>query len=88
METIHLPTEEPGLEADEVLDLTGRICPMTFVYTKIALEKMDSGQILQVILDYPPAFTNVPESVTRQNLGEIISNDDVGTVRSIWIKKT
>ncbi|HMF29897.1 MAG TPA: sulfurtransferase TusA family protein [Candidatus Lokiarchaeia archaeon] len=77
----------PGTEPDETLDLTGKICPMTFVYTKLVLEKMEVGQILKVILDHPPAFTNVPESVARQNLGKILDKDETGQVRAFWIKK-
>ena len=54
------------LEVDRVLDLRGRQCPMTFVYTKVALEEMKIGEILQVILDFISAFSNVPFSVKKQ----------------------
>ncbi len=48
---------------DQVLDIKGEVCPYTFVKTKLALETMESGQVLQVIVDHRPAIDNVPRSV-------------------------
>ncbi len=61
---------------------------MTFVYTKLALEKMQPGQVLKVTLDYPPAYKNVPQSVTTQGLGVILGKRKEEDGKSIWIKKT
>jgi tRNA 2-thiouridine synthesizing protein A len=47
---------------DRSIDLRGDVCPITFAKTKIALEEMEIGQILQVILDWEPAVSNVPRS--------------------------
>ena len=54
------------------VDLRGKKCPMTFVYTKLALEAANEGDVIRVILDYPPAFENVPRSVKIQQLGTIV----------------
>ncbi|MGD2104883.1 MAG: sulfurtransferase TusA family protein, partial [Anaerolineae bacterium] len=48
------------------LDLRGEVCPYTFVKTILTLEKMDSGQVLEVVVDYAPAADNVPLSVTNR----------------------
>lgn len=48
--------------ADQVIDLRGDVCPITFAKTKIALEDMSLGQVLRVLLDYEPATRNVPRS--------------------------
>jgi len=47
---------------DRVIDLYGDVCPITFAKTKIALEEMQIGQVLLVLLDYEPAHRNVPRS--------------------------
>ena len=73
--------------ADENLDLRGKICPMTFVYTKLALENISNGKTLKVTLDFPPAFTNVPRSVKIQKLGRVIGEQQEGKVRTFWIQK-
>jgi len=30
------------------IDITGEVCPMTFVRTKLALERMHAGEVLRV----------------------------------------
>ena len=75
------------IKEDRVLDLRGYQCPMTFVYTKVALEEMESDLILKVILDFRSAFTNVPKSIMRQELGEILSEFEKNNEKTIWIKK-
>ena len=48
------------MRMDQELDLKGEVCPYTFVKTKLALEMMEPGQVLQVIVDHLPAVENVP----------------------------
>lgn len=50
---------------DRVLDITHLECPMTFVRTKLALEKMGAGEILEVRLNAGEPLQNVPRSVTE-----------------------
>lgn len=52
---------------DVELDLRGEVCPFTFVKTKLALEEMEPGQVLRVIVDYLPAVDNVSRSLALQN---------------------
>jgi tRNA 2-thiouridine synthesizing protein A len=74
--------------ADAVIDLRGKKCPMTFVYTKLELEKLAPGQILEIILNYAPSFANVPRSVELQDLGEVLSQSaDTGGEKTLWIQK-
>ena len=51
---------------DRELDIRGEVCPYTFVKTKLALEEMQPGQVLRVVVDYEPATKNVPRSVGLQ----------------------
>lgn len=44
------------------IDLTGELCPFTFVRTKLALEDLPIGAELRVIVDHEPAVRNVPRS--------------------------
>ncbi|MFX1237998.1 MAG: sulfurtransferase TusA family protein [Promethearchaeota archaeon] len=66
------------------LDIRGKICPMTFVYTKLSLEKMEKGEILEVILDFPAAVENIPSSCKRQNLGEVLEIKEIKADRKTW----
>lgn len=45
------------------LDLHGIVCPINFVRTKLALEELEPGDRLEVILDEGDAILNVPRSL-------------------------
>jgi tRNA 2-thiouridine synthesizing protein A len=49
----------------EVLDLTGEVCPFTFVRTKLRLEELPPGARLVVVVDHEPATRNVPRSAAE-----------------------
>ncbi len=78
-------TKENKLDKFQKLDIRGKVCPMTFVYTKLTLEKMNSGEILEVTLDFPAAAKNVPTSCKRQNLGELIDIKNIDNEKKVWI---
>ncbi|MFQ5886418.1 MAG: sulfurtransferase TusA family protein [Anaerolineae bacterium] len=54
------------MKVDQELNLKGEVCPYTFVKTKLALEMMEPGQVLRVIVDHLPAVENVPRSVSNE----------------------
>ena len=56
----------PTVQVDEELDLRGEVCPYTFVKSKLALEDMDVGQVLRVLLDHLPAVDNCPRSFKNE----------------------
>lgn len=51
--------------ADHQLDITGEICPMTFVKTKLLLERMKPGETADVRLTGEEPLANVPRSVAE-----------------------
>lgn len=69
------------------LDIRGKVCPMTFVYTKLNLEKMKKGEILEVMLDFPAAVENIPASCKRQNIGEILEINELNLEKKTWLLK-
>ena len=52
--------------ATQSLDLKGEVCPYTFVKSKLALEDMESGQVLNVVVDNPGSAKNVPRSLSSE----------------------
>jgi TusA-related sulfurtransferase len=52
-----------GREPDARVDITTLICPVTFVKTKVALEELDEGQILEIRLNDGEPIQNVPRSL-------------------------
>ena len=45
------------------IDLRGVSCPTNFVKAKLALEDVDNGTIVQILLDEGEAVKNVPRSL-------------------------
>lgn len=54
------------LKPDQSIDITGEICPMTFVKTKLKLENMEKGQVLEVTLREGEPLSNLPKSVEQE----------------------
>jgi TusA-related sulfurtransferase len=54
------------------IDITGDVCPLTFVKTKLLLEKMPPGAIATVRLKGVQPLDNVPRSV-RAHGHEVVS---------------
>lgn len=59
-------------QPDRKKDLRGVLCPMNFVRTKLELASMQSGDILEILLDDGKPIENVPGSVKLEG-HEVIS---------------
>ena len=71
----------------ELLDLTGEVCPYTFVKSKLALEEMESGQALRVIVDNPGSAQNVPRSLNGEGY-QVLSVEKLNdTAWAITVRK-
>ncbi|NQU60106.1 MAG: sulfurtransferase TusA family protein [Rhodospirillales bacterium] len=51
-------------DIDFLIDITGEVCPLTFVKTKLLIESMQPGQTAEVRLKGNEPLKNVPRSVT------------------------
>ncbi|MBF0537879.1 MAG: sulfurtransferase TusA family protein [Nitrospirae bacterium] len=45
------------------IDIRGLHCPYTFVKSKLAIEAMNVGEVLEIVLDYPEASVSIPKSM-------------------------
>ena len=64
--------------ADAVLDITAQTCPMTYVRTRLALDTIETGQILLVRLRGEDPLRNVPRAAADQghDLLELLELED------------
>lgn len=75
------------VSADETFDLKGEVCPYTFVKSKLMLEMMEPGQVLQVIVDNDESAVNVPKSLTNEG-NTVLGNQRINdTDWMITVKK-
>lgn len=71
----------------EHLDLSGEVCPFTFVRTKLKLEELPPGARLRVVVDHEPATRNVPRSVTEWGQAVLAVEPDGAGRWAILIEK-
>ena len=62
------------MKPDYEIDLRGVECPLNFVKVKMQLEKMKTGQILEVLLDPGEAIESVPPSVKEEGHKILMQN--------------
>ncbi len=53
-------------DSDMQMDLRGTPCPINFVRTKLRLEQMQPGSLLEVWLDPGEPIEQVPDSLTME----------------------
>lgn len=53
-------------QPDAQMDLRGTPCPLNFVRTKLRLEKMAAGELLEVWLDAGEPIEQVPDSLAME----------------------
>ena len=78
--------EPEAVSPDVKKDFRGVMCPMNFVKTKIALTPMQSGQILEILLDDGAPIENVPGSVKNEG-HTILSTEKVENYWKVLIRK-
>lgn len=71
-------------DADQELDITRDVCPMTFVRTRLALDRMKPGQVLRVRLRGEEPLRNVPRTAAEQG-HEVLSLEQDADGTSILV---
>ena len=78
---------EKQTEGNYLLDVKGYVCPHPQIYTKKALAKIQSGDVLQVIFDNPSSGESI--ATMCDNTGDEIFEKKEEGGKFIWnIKKS
>jgi tRNA 2-thiouridine synthesizing protein A len=72
---------------DAAIDITADVCPMTFVRTRLALDRLSSGQVLLVRLRGEEPRRNVPETARQQGHVVLDQQEEGGGILNLWLKK-
>jgi len=77
----------PEPDFDQLLDITADLCPMTFVRTRLALDRMDPGAVLKLRLRGEEPRQNVPRQA--EALGHAVLQTQTGAdgVTTVWLRK-
>jgi len=65
---------ESTITATKTLDVRGKICPYPDMDTMTTLKKMQKGEVLEVLLDYPLSVERIPRNLKKQG-HKLLSTD-------------
>ncbi|WP_425803665.1 sulfurtransferase TusA family protein [Desulfitobacterium sp. Sab5] len=75
------------IRGNAFVDTTNVICPITYFKAKMALEKLEKGQILEIKLQEGEPILNVPRRLSEdgQKIHQVIKNED--DTFSVFVEK-
>ena len=72
----------------QILDLRTTKCPLNFVQARLALEKLNAGEVLEVwILQSGESAINIPQSMAQEGHTVVLTRDEPDNLRKLWIEK-
>ena len=70
--------EIAGIKVDDTVDITDKVCPLTFVKAKVAIEELDDGEVIAIRMNDGEPVQNVPRSVKEEGhqILKLVDNED------------
>ena len=65
------------IQFDDQVDITDKVCPLTFVKAKVAIEELDDGEVLAIRMNDGEPVQNVPRSIKEEG-HQILKLEDNG----------
>lgn len=76
-----------GIKADLTVDITDVVCPVTFVKTKVALEELETGQVLEVRMNEGEPIQNVPRSLKDEGHKVVLVEQNQDSTYNVYVVK-
>ena len=77
----------PARPADQHLDITREVCPMTYVRTRLALDRLSPGQTLMVRLSGEEPRRNVPRTAVDQGHVVVSQKDNSDGTTDLLLRR-
>ena len=79
--------EIEGIRIDDTVDITDKVCPLTFVKAKVAIDELEDGEVIAIRMNDGEPVQNVPRSIKEEGhqILKLVNNED-GTCNLI-VKK-
>lgn len=72
---------------DEQVDITDKVCPLTFVKAKVSLDELEDGQILAIRMNDGEPVQNVPRSIKEEGHQILKLTDNEDGTYTLYVKK-
>ena len=79
--------EIEGIRIDDTVDITDKVCPLTFVKARVAIDELEDGEVIAIRMNDGEPVQNVPRSIKEEGhqILKLVNNED-GTYNLI-VKK-
>ena len=79
--------EIEGIRIDDTVDNTDKVCPLTYVKAKVAIDELEDGEVIAIRMNDGEPVQNVPRSIKEEGhqILKLVNNED-GTYNLI-VKK-
>jgi TusA-related sulfurtransferase len=84
---IMLKTNPTIPEPAQTLDITREVCPMTFVHTRLALDRLAPGEVLLVLLRGEEPRLNVPRTAVAQGHQVLAQEDGADGITRLLLRR-
>ena len=70
--------EIEGIRIDDTVDITDKVCPLTFVKAKVAIDELEDGEVIAIRMNDGEPVQNVPRSIKeeRHQIFKLVNNED------------
>lgn len=72
---------------DEQVDITDKVCPMTFVKAKVAMDELDDGEVLAIRMNDGEPAQNVPRSMKEEGHKVLKLQDNGDGTCTLYVRK-
>ena len=74
------------ITATATLDCSGLLCPLPVYKAALALGKLDTGDVLELVTTDPGALEDIP-AMARQRGDVLLASEDNGTTQVFYLEK-
>jgi tRNA 2-thiouridine synthesizing protein A len=86
MEPMTQPRTDDEIDVSQSLDCSGLLCPLPVFKTTVALKRLASGEVLELICTDPGSLADIPALARRCGHQLLRTVEDNGT-QTFWLRK-
>lgn len=72
---------------DEQVDITDKVCPMTFVKAQVSIDELEDGEVLAIRMNDGEPVQNVPRSMKEEGHKILKLTDNKDGTYTLYVRK-
>lgn len=75
------------MKLDAEVDITDKVCPLTFVKAKVSLDELEDGEVLAIRMNDGEPVQNIPRSMKEEGHQVLKLEDNEDGTYTLYVKK-